>query len=224
MQDEGGSRTPVTVERVVDGDTIEVSPLVEGTEDVRLIGVNTPETEASPSGEEPCGPEASAFTRAQLEGKQVELEFDQDPLDQYDRALAYVWLGGELFNETLVRQGYARVDTVEPNVKYQDRFEEAEQEAIDEGLGILGEEGCPSPQPSPPPPPPQPSPPPPSPPPTLSPPQPPRPTPPPVIPPPTPPAPLFKAGGPEDGPLPPMPNGSCPKEFPVKQKGACYAR
>jgi hypothetical protein len=36
------------------------------------------------------------------------------------------------------------------------------------------------------------------------------------------PADLFNAGGPTDGPVPPMPDGSCPAEFPVKQSGACY--
>jgi hypothetical protein len=43
----------------------------------------------------------------------------------------------------------------------------------------------------------------------------PRPTPPP-------PEPSFKAGGPSQGPVPLMPNGRCPKEFPVERGGACY--
>ncbi len=33
---------------------------------------------------------------------------------------------------------------------------------------------------------------------------------------------LFEAGGPTGGPAPPMPDGSCPLEFPTKQSGACY--
>ena len=33
---------------------------------------------------------------------------------------------------------------------------------------------------------------------------------------------LFDSGGPTGGPLPPMTDGSCPKEFPVKRGGACY--
>jgi hypothetical protein len=58
---------------------------------------------------------------------------------------------------------------------------------------------------------------------TLSPP-PPRPSPPPPPPRPTPaPAPPFKAGGAEAGPVPLMPSGGCPKEFPVKRGKACYA-
>lgn len=34
---------------------------------------------------------------------------------------------------------------------------------------------------------------------------------------------LFNAGGPTHGPVPLMPDGSCPAEYPVKQNGACYA-
>jgi hypothetical protein len=37
------------------------------------------------------------------------------------------------------------------------------------------------------------------------------------------PAPPFNAGGPEDGPVPLMPGGGCPVEFPVKKGTACYA-
>ena len=33
---------------------------------------------------------------------------------------------------------------------------------------------------------------------------------------------LFRSGGPSEGPLPLMANGTCPKEFPVKRGGACY--
>jgi cytoskeletal protein RodZ len=34
---------------------------------------------------------------------------------------------------------------------------------------------------------------------------------------------LFKAGGPRSGPVPLMPDGGCPFEYPVKRDGACYA-
>jgi hypothetical protein len=33
---------------------------------------------------------------------------------------------------------------------------------------------------------------------------------------------LINAGGPKSGPVPLMPNGSCPAEYPVEQNGACY--
>ena len=35
---------------------------------------------------------------------------------------------------------------------------------------------------------------------------------------------LFDSGGPTSGPLPLMPNGGCPREFPVQKGKACYAR
>src|SRR5919199_4659661 len=35
---------------------------------------------------------------------------------------------------------------------------------------------------------------------------------------------LFDSGGSAIGPVPLMPDGSCPKEFPVEQSGACYPR
>ena len=56
----------VTVSRVVDGDTIEISPAVDDIIDVRLIGMDTPET-VDPSEEvEPYGPEASTFATEEL--------------------------------------------------------------------------------------------------------------------------------------------------------------
>ncbi|QIN79075.1 hypothetical protein GBA65_11695 [Rubrobacter marinus] len=33
---------------------------------------------------------------------------------------------------------------------------------------------------------------------------------------------LLDAGGPQDGPVPVMPDGGCPREFPVEGAGGCY--
>ena len=33
---------------------------------------------------------------------------------------------------------------------------------------------------------------------------------------------LLKAGGPSGGPVPSMPGGGCPKEYPMERAGACY--
>jgi endonuclease YncB( thermonuclease family) len=114
-----------TVTRVVDGDTVEISPPVEGLSTVRLIGVDTPETHG---GTQPYGPEASDFTREYLQGAEVALELDVEKIDPYGRLLAYVYLpDGQMFNETLVEEGYAQVATFPPNVKYVDRFLEAQR-------------------------------------------------------------------------------------------------
>ncbi len=34
---------------------------------------------------------------------------------------------------------------------------------------------------------------------------------------------LLEAGGPASGPVPLMPSGGCPEEYPIKENGACYS-
>ena len=128
----------VTVSRVVDGDTIGISPAVDGNEEVRLIGMDTPETKDPSEGVEPLGPEASAFATDELEGESVGLEFDVEREDQYDRLLAYVYLEGEMFNEVLVEEGLAQAYPYEPNTRYEDRLAAAQERARTAGLGIWG--------------------------------------------------------------------------------------
>ena len=76
---------------------------------VRLIGVDTPETKHRTQAVEYFGREASAFTKAHLEGKTVALERDRtgDTADRYGRLLRYVYLDGDNFNARLIREGYA---------------------------------------------------------------------------------------------------------------------
>ncbi len=126
----------VKVTGVVDGDTIDISPSVEGRSRVRLIGVDTPEVHF---GTQPYGPEASAFAKRELEGEEVGLELDVQKIDPYGRLLAYVYLpNGEMFNETLLEEAYAQVATFPPNVKYQERFFAAQREAREANRGLWG--------------------------------------------------------------------------------------
>lgn len=133
------AETTVTVTRVVDGDTLEISPAIEGITDLRLIGVDTPETKKPNCAPQPYGAEASAFTTAQLQGQEIGLEFDVEKTDRYDRLLAYVYKADEMFNETLLREGYAQLATFPPNVKYVERFQEAQAEARANGKGLWGQ-------------------------------------------------------------------------------------
>lgn len=126
-----------TVTRVVDGDTLEVD-LAGRTEKIRLIGVDTPETVHPTKGEEPYGKEASNFTKGQLTGKQIRLEMDVQERDKYGRLLSYVWLGDTFFNEELLRQGYAQLLTIPPNIKYVERFTATQKEAREAGRGLWG--------------------------------------------------------------------------------------
>jgi len=132
-----GGRSNAVVTRVVDGDTVYVRYRGR-TVDVRLIGIDTPET-VDPSQPVGCyGKAASHFTTARLTGERVRLTFDVEHKDQYERTLAYMWIGGRLFNEVLVRQGFASVSTYPPNVKYVDRFLAAQRVAQKQERGLWG--------------------------------------------------------------------------------------
>ncbi|NTW04904.1 MAG: hypothetical protein HGA27_02125 [Peptococcaceae bacterium] len=126
-----------SVKRVVDGDTIIV--IIDGKEErLRLIGINTPETVHPAKGVEAFGREASEYTKGQLKGKEVALEFDVEKRDRYDRLLAYVWLEEKMLNELLVAKGYAQVATYPPNIKYVERFVAAQKLARENNLGLWG--------------------------------------------------------------------------------------
>ena len=134
-----GDGLEVAVTRVVDGDTVEVSPTVDGTEDVRLIGVDTPETAGSPGGAQPFGEKASRFAEEKLEDERVTLKFDEERKDDYGRALAYLYgPDGDMFNKTLLERGFAQVATFPPNVDHVERFEKAQRKARSEERGIWG--------------------------------------------------------------------------------------
>ena len=130
-------RAQVRVVEVVDGDTIRVD--LDGRETaVRLIGIDTPERDGPYTSRECYGEEASRFTLDSLGGRTVELEFDVEHTDRFGRTLAYVWLDGALFNERLVRSGYAVVTTFPPNVRYVERLTAAQRRARDEQRGLWG--------------------------------------------------------------------------------------
>jgi micrococcal nuclease len=119
---------------VIDGDTIEI----EGGQRVRLIGIDTPET-VDPNRPAGCfGKEASDFTKSQLLSTEVKLEKDVSETDRFGRLLRYIWLNDSLFNEVLVKEGFAQSSTYPPDVKYQARLSAAQVEARSAGKGLWG--------------------------------------------------------------------------------------
>lgn len=107
-------------------------------EKVRFIGIDTPETHKPGEPVHCFGPEATAFTRGQVEGKNVRLEADQlgDNRDRYDRLLRYVYLeDGKLLNQALISQGYAFAYTTFPFQK-RPEFIQAHEEAKQAKRGL----------------------------------------------------------------------------------------
>lgn len=130
-----------TVTRVVDGDTLEARIGGE-VEDVRLIGVDTPETVAPGEPVQCFGPRASSFAKRALEGRRVRLVFGVERRDVYGRLLAYAYVGPDFFNEELLRRGLARTLSIPPNTRYRALFERLELGAARAGRGLWG--ACPA--------------------------------------------------------------------------------
>jgi micrococcal nuclease len=140
------------VVNVVDGDTIDVRTISGVKTRIRLLGIDTPEVHESEklnrdvrqSGRSKAAIQAMGrlaweYTRTRLDAKTVGLEFDVQRRDRYSRTLAYIWLAdGTLFNMVIMRDGYAQVMTIPPNVKYASLFLACQREAREKSRGLWG--------------------------------------------------------------------------------------
>lgn len=130
---------------VYDGDTI----LVDGVGKVRLLGIDTPEKEASPRDayyqkQEGVAPvtlrriarEALSFNRQESQNRRVRLEFDSEKTDSYGRTLAYVILpDGRSLNRLLLERGLAAVYR-RFDFRHKADYLQAEKSARDRQLGL----------------------------------------------------------------------------------------
>ena len=131
---DSGPRDPIrrttecVVTHVTDGDTLDC----RGLGRVRLIGIDAPETS-----QKPFGATSTAALNALLPvGTRAQLELDVETHDQYGRTLGYVWSNGRMVNWLLVRNGWAVLLTVPPNVQYVNDLRAGQQRAHAEQLGL----------------------------------------------------------------------------------------
>jgi micrococcal nuclease len=133
---------------VVDGDTV----ILNTGQTVRIIGIDSPETQAPNQPVECWGPEAAEFARQTLLNQPVTLIADptQDAVDRYGRVLSYILLAdGRDFSVLAAEGGHARAymyGAVAPQ-----RFvaiTAAESRARTAGLGLWGS-ACAAPPPTP---------------------------------------------------------------------------
>lgn len=106
-------RLRARVVRAIDGDTLDVRLATGEKVDVRLIGIDTPETHRPGTPIECGGPAASRLMHRLADGRQVTLVTDptQDRVDRYGRLLAYAVRGGSHYDLSLaeIRRGWASV-------------------------------------------------------------------------------------------------------------------
>ncbi len=136
-EESGPASAYAYVTRAIDGDTIEVR-LDGRLEDVRYIGVDTPETVKPDTPVQCFGPRASHFDHRLTEGRRVRLVFGVEPRDVYGRLLAYAYLGRRFVNAELVRRGLARTLTIPPNDRFAPLFSRLQERAARAGRGLWG--------------------------------------------------------------------------------------
>jgi endonuclease YncB( thermonuclease family) len=147
----GSDRVYGKVQKVTDGDTVAVEVYGQ-LQQVRLIGVDTPETVAPDQPIGCYGKKASAYTKKTLAKRLVRMEIPRigDSEDAYGRTLAYLYLDADRngsyehpFNEDLLKLGYARTTTF--SHAYRREFERLREEAEERRTGLWGD--CPEPTP-----------------------------------------------------------------------------
>ncbi len=136
------------VEKVVSADMIRL----DNGERVRLIGLKAPrppqpakveydERGAVIEKEDPTETvedQAFEFAKTLLLGHEVRLEYDSQKKDTDFYTLAYVFRAddGTFVNAEILRQGYANLHLIPPNLKYEEKLRSAYQEARQERRGL----------------------------------------------------------------------------------------
>lgn len=127
------------VDSFEDGDTITVD--MNGTEErIRMIGVDTPETQDPRVPVQCFGKAASEFTLKLIGENPVRLEADPTNTnrDRYNRLLRYVYLpDGRLVNAEIIKAGYGFAYTLFPFEKLEE-FRAYEAQAREQNLGLWG--------------------------------------------------------------------------------------
>jgi micrococcal nuclease len=139
------TQSPVTVIRVVDGDTVDVQTADGRTERLRLIGMDTPEVVDPRTPVQCFGREASSRAHELLDGQSVGLELDssQGERDRFGRMLAYLWLpDGRNLGEVMIADGFAHEYTYDQPYVYRDAFKAAQDAAMVNQVGLWSAATC----------------------------------------------------------------------------------
>jgi micrococcal nuclease len=120
---------------ITDGDTLRLRDATGAVENVRLIGIDTPEVYPVL---ECFGDEAEAeLLRLAPIGSTLRVATDAEPFDDYDRLLLYLWTDdGTFVNLALVEGGFAEAIRVGANDSWYDELKGAERDADSAGLGM----------------------------------------------------------------------------------------
>lgn len=135
--DRAPEQVPITLVETIDGDTIKAR--VKGkVETVRYFLVDTPESKKPGMCVQPYAVEAFQRNNDLVKEGSLSLEVEEGRTrDAYGRLLAYVYVDGKSVQETLIKEGYARVAYIlDPPYKYLNLFRSDENLAKQSKLRI----------------------------------------------------------------------------------------
>jgi len=121
----------VRVKQVYDGDTV----LLEDGRKVRYLGINAPEYQ------EPYFLKAKRFNESLVLNREIRLEYDQERADAYGRLLAYVYVGNQLVNARIVREGLAHAFFIGSSRNHDALLLETQEQARRQRAGIWSNGG-----------------------------------------------------------------------------------
>lgn len=128
-------RLYVDVKRVLSGQKVKLDMDEGENEYLIYAGIRAPYTE------EPFFNESLARNSELVYQKEVRLRFGKQKYDDEGRALAYVFVGDEFINETLVSEGLAYVRMTTANHRFKGRLLEAQVDARKHRRGIWSKRG-----------------------------------------------------------------------------------
>jgi endonuclease YncB( thermonuclease family) len=129
---------PHGVATVIDGDSLRLN----SGEEVRLIGIDTPELGHKGRADRPFARQARTALVHLIEtaGWKIRLRSGIERRDRYRRLLAHVYTpGGDNLTAAMLRQGLGYQAVVAPNLSHLECYRAAEREARDAGRGLWRE-------------------------------------------------------------------------------------
>lgn len=125
-----------TVVRVIDGDTF-TAQVDDEEKRIRLLNVDTPELSRDGQQAECLAQEATDYLASVLTpGTSVDLHYDDEKTDRYDRDLAGVFIDGQLINADIARNGFGVAVVVGKNERFYPEVQQAQQEASAHRIGV----------------------------------------------------------------------------------------
>lgn len=123
-------KVTVKLQNCIDGDTATFRTIGK----VRFLYVDTPESTKTI---EPYGKEAAAFTcNALKNASHIQLEYDGNKKDKYNRTLAWIWVDGTLLQQRLVEKGYVEKFYDYGTYRYEDKLRNLQATAKKNRVGL----------------------------------------------------------------------------------------